>query len=107
MHKRSCRPNREKIKEQRREIKEQQAQLREKQRSEGLEPTSHASSSNATGPYETVEEEQEGRLEAVTDHMRIIKAQLPKLLKDLSKISDPRNPKKTKQTIWRVFSNIK
>jgi hypothetical protein len=31
--------------------------------------------------------------------MRIVKAQLPKLLKDLSKIPDPRNPKKTKHRL--------
>ncbi len=66
---------------------------------EGLKPASHASSSNATSPYDTVEEEHEGRLDAVAGQMHIIKAQLPQLLKRLSKISDPRNPKKTKHRL--------
>ena len=66
---------------------------------EGLKPASHASSSNATSPYDTVEEEHEGRLDAVAGQMHIIKAQLPQLLKRLSKISDSRNPKKIKHRL--------
>lgn len=73
--------------------------MRENQRAEGLTPASHASSSNATSPYGTIEEEHEGRLDAVTGQMRIIKNQLPQLLQRLSKIADPRNPKKLKHSL--------
>ncbi len=66
------------------------------QLAEGLEPTSHASSSNATSSYNSTEEEREGRLDAATGQRRIIKEQLPLLLRRLSKITDPRNPKKIK-----------
>jgi hypothetical protein len=43
-----------------------------------------------------VEEERVSRCEAVTEQIRLIKAQLPLLLKRLSRIPDPRNPKKLK-----------
>jgi len=64
-----------------------------------LHPKAHASHSNATSPYQSVEEEHEGRLEAVTEQMRIIKAQLPQLLRRLNQIPDPRNPKKMKHSL--------
>jgi len=99
MSKPSGRPNREEIKAQRKKKKQQQKELRDTQREQGLNPQSHASHSNATSIYETVEEEHEGRVTAVTEQMRIIKAQLPQLLKRLNKITDPRNPKKTKYSL--------
>ena len=99
MSKPSCRPNREKIKAQRKKKKQQQQNLSDLQRAEGLNPQSHASHSNATSLYKTVEEEHEGRLTAVTEQMRIIKAQLPQLLKQLNKINDPGNPKKIKHSL--------
>jgi hypothetical protein len=64
-----------------------------------LTPESHPSSSNATSPYDSVEAEREGRLGAVTGQMRILKAQLPQLLKRLNQIPDPRNPKKIKHSL--------
>ena len=64
-----------------------------------MHPKVHASHSNATSLYQSVEEEHEGRLEAVTEQMRIIKAQLPQLLKRLNQIPDPRNPKKMKHSL--------
>ena len=86
MSKPSGRPNREAIKAQRKKKKQQQKELRDAQRDQGLNPQSHASHSNATSIYDTVEEEHEGRVTAVTEQMRIIKAQLPQLLKRLNKI---------------------
>ncbi|MCP4350385.1 MAG: transposase family protein [Desulfobacterales bacterium] len=52
-----------------------------------------------------MEEEQAEREEAVTEQLRIIKAQLPILLKRLSKIDDPRNPKKCKHkfTVLMIY----
>ena len=55
--------------------------LREKQRAEGLDACLPA------------------RQAAATDQMRILKSQLPGLLKGLSKIKDPRNPKKVKHKL--------
>ena len=99
MSKSSRRPNREEIKAQRKKKKQQQKELRDTQKAEGLNPQSHATHSNATSVYETVAEEHEGRLTAVTGYMRIIKAQLPQLLKRLNQIDDPRNPKKVKHSL--------
>ncbi len=104
MSKPSGRPNREEIKVQRKKKKQQQKELRDTQRIQGLKPQSHASHSNATSVYETVEEEHEGRLTAVTEQMRIIKALLPQLLKRLNKISDPRNPKKVKHSFTLLMT---
>ena len=59
-------------------------------------PLQTSSKSNAVSPYQTVEEEREARLEAVTGQLRILKSQLPCLLKRLEKIPDPRQPRKTK-----------
>jgi len=55
--------------------------LREKQRAEGLDTCLPARQGGAT------------------DQMRILKSQLPGLLKGLSKIKDPRNPKKVKHKL--------
>ena len=60
--------------------KKQQKLLRKIQQTQGLLPKPHGSLPNATSAYDTVEEEKEGRTEAVTGQMRIIKAQLPRLL---------------------------
>jgi hypothetical protein len=99
MSKPSRRPNREAIKAQRKYKKEQQKKLREIQKAQGLNPSSHASHSNATSIYQSIEEEHEGRVTAVTEQARIIRAQLPQLLKRLNKIPDPRNPKKIKYSL--------
>ena len=99
MSKRSCRPNREKIKAHRREKKQQQKLLREMQKAQGLIPKSHGTTPNTKSTYETVEEEIEGRIEATTGQMNIIKMQLPSLLRRLNKIPDPRNPKKIKHSL--------
>ncbi|MES9857822.1 MAG: transposase family protein, partial [Sedimenticola sp.] len=99
MSKPSRRPGREEIKAQRRKKKQLEKELRDTQRSQGLTPKTHTTSSNATSPYDSVEAEREGRLDAVTGQMRIIKAQLPQLLKHLNQIPDPRNPKKLKHSL--------
>ena len=99
MSKPSNRPNREAIKNKRKERKKAQKELRISQQEQGLEPKSHASYSNSTSVYDTVEQEHEGRLEAVSEQVRIIKSLFPRLLKQLSKIPDPRNPKKIKYSM--------
>ena len=76
-----------------------QAVLREKQLLENLKPATKIAQKNSTCKYETVEEEIAARNTIVTDQIKIIKSQLPGLLKRLSKIKDPRNPKKIKHKL--------
>ena len=65
----------------------------------GLVAPSNFSVSNCKSKYETVEEETQARLEAVTEEAKVFKANLPVLLKRLSRIPDPRNPKKIKHKL--------
>ena len=96
MNKISRRPNREEIKKTRKEAKKAQKALRNALESEGMKPFAHSAISNCKCRYENVEEETAARTEIVTDQVRIFQSQLPLLLKRLSKIPDPRNPKKLK-----------
>jgi len=79
--------------------------LREKQSSENLKSTPKIILKNSTCEYKSVEEEIKARNTIVTDQIRIIKSQLPGLLKRLSKIKDTRNPKKLKHklTILMIY----
>lgn len=91
------RPDQEAINEKRSEKNKIRKALRKKQLSEGLRKNSpQTGQSNSTCQYKTVEEEVYARNNAVTDQIKIIHSQLPALLKRLSRISDPRNPKKVK-----------
>jgi len=49
---------------------------------------------NSTCNYGSVENEIQARNKIVADQIKCMKSQLPVLLKQLSKIKDPRNPKK-------------
>ncbi len=62
MSKTSRRPGREEIKTQRRKKKQLEKELRDTQRSQGLTPESHASSANATSPYDSVEADVPGQI---------------------------------------------
>lgn len=90
------RPTPEQIKEQGKERKRAWGQLRRKQQAEGLEPLWKAAIPNRKSGYGSVEEEQEARQEATTEQIRVFRAKLPALLTRLSRIKDPRNPKKIK-----------
>jgi len=96
MKKPSRRPGREEIKELRRERKKAGKALREKQNAEGLDIRVTATLPNRKSGYQSIEEEQEARQAAATDQMGIFRSQLPIVLKRLSKVKDPRNPKKIK-----------
>jgi len=96
MSKVSHRPNREEIKKQRKDKKKAEKALRARQRAEGLKLPSKAAIPNRTCAYKTVEEEQEARQDATTEQIRVFRATLPVLLKRLSSIDDPRNPRKIK-----------
>lgn len=99
MSKRSRRPGREAIKEQRKERSKAQRELREEQKAQGFDVPSSATISNRKCPYKTPEEEGAMRLDAVTQQIKAYRAQLPVLLERLSKIKDPRNPKKIKHKL--------
>lgn len=99
MSKPSRRANREEIKRQKKEVRKAEKQLRQRMKEKGLVAPSNFSVSNRKSKYETVEEETQARLEAVTEEVRVFKANLPVLLKRLSRIPDPRNPKKIKHKL--------
>jgi hypothetical protein len=92
----SSRPNREEIKKQRKEKKMAEKALRACQKAEGLLPPSRSSMPNRMCRYQSVEEEQRARQDATTEQIRVFRAKLPVLLQRLSKVKDPRNPKKIK-----------
>jgi len=80
-----------------------QEKLREKKRAEGLEPAATATLPNCVSPYGSIDEETEGRLEAVTEQVKIMRAKLPILLRQLRAIRDPRHPKKIRHRLTCVF----
>ncbi len=103
MSKPSRRPNREEIKRLKKEKKKAERELREQQRAEGLEPRSHTTTPNRKSEYGTVEEEKNDRRIAVIEQIRIFRDKLPALLRQLSEIKDPRNPKKVKHKLAIVL----
>lgn len=104
MSKRS-RPSRESIKTQIRERKQAQRALRKTQEAAGLIAPPSATISNRKCEQTTEEEERATRRDAVTGQIRVYRAQLPVLLKRLSKIEDLRNPKKIrhKLTVLMIY----
>jgi hypothetical protein len=96
MSKVSRRPNHEEIKAQRKEKKRAEKLLHNSQRAQGLTLPAKGSIPNRKCEYKDVAEERLARQNAVTEQVRIFRAKLPILLKRLSDIEDPRNPKKIK-----------
>ena len=96
MSKPNRRPNRAAIKQQRKEKKKAEKQLLAEQRTQGLNTQVTPSIKNGKSNYQTSDEEKIARMTAVTEQHRIFQASLPILLRRLSKIPDPRNPKKIK-----------
>ena len=102
MSKLSSRPNREAIKKQRKEAKKAEKHLLKIQRAKGFKSV-QPSISNGKNKYKTVAKEQQIRMTAVTEQHRILQANLPVLLKRLSRIPDPRNPKKIKYKLTALM----
>lgn len=94
MSKPSRRPNRETVKQQRKEKKRKQRELWGQQKTQGLVPPARTTSSNGTSQLEDVEQERQVRTDATTEQVQIARQLLPILLRRLSKIKDPRNPKR-------------
>ena len=103
MSKPSRRANREVIKQKRKERKKAAKQLLQTQRAKGLAPAVGPSISNAKSSYQSEQEEKHARLTAVSEQHRILQANLPVLLRGLSKIADPRNAKKIKYKLTMVM----
>jgi len=99
MSKPSRRPNREEIKTQRKEQKRAQKALREELKGKGFNISSHSTISNHKCEFRSVEEESAARNEAVLEQLKGFRGKLPVLLRRLSKIPDPRNPKKTQHKL--------
>lgn len=99
MSKPSRRANREEIKAQRKQRKRAQKALRDELRKKGLNGSSHATISNHKCEYKDENEERRARNEASWEQLKVFRAKLPVLLRQLSRIPDPRNPKKTKHKI--------
>ena len=103
MSKPCSRANREAIKRARKEKKEAEKQLLQSQQIRGLVAADRDYMANSKSGYQTVAEEQQARMTAVTDQMRVFQSNLPVLLRRLSKIPDPRNPKKIKYKLTLVM----
>jgi len=90
MSKESRRPGREEIKELRGQRKKGAKALRARQEAQGLKAPLKAAMPNRKSEYESVEQEQKARQEAVTEQVRVFRSKLPILLKRLSKIYAPK-----------------
>ena len=54
---------------------------------------------DSTSKFKTVEEEEQARRDATVEQVKVFRTQLPALLLQLSRIQDPRNPKKIKHKL--------
>jgi hypothetical protein len=105
MSKKIPRPKTEQIKLQRKEKKKAWYRLRAHQKAHGLYLPSKAAIPNRTCTYTSVEEERQARQDATTEQIRVFRATLPVLLPRLSRIKDPRNPRKIqhKHTLLMLY----
>ncbi|MCP4062882.1 MAG: transposase family protein, partial [Gammaproteobacteria bacterium] len=99
MGKRSRRPARELAKARAKAYKK----LRKKRQAEGLATPRTATTPNRKSQLRTPEEERQAREDATGGYFQILRKQLPTLLKRLSKIPDPRVPKKTHHKLTMVL----
>lgn len=90
-----------------REVRKQrqkaQKKLREKRKSEGFEVFPSATLPNRVSSLSTAAEEKELRQDVAVEHFKILADQLPSLLERLSRIPDPRNPKKISHQLTMVM----
>jgi hypothetical protein len=103
MSKPSRRPTREARKQHKQKRRAAQRELRAHRAAAGRLPPRAASVSNRLCPYSSEAEEQAAREDAVAGQLGVFRTLLPKLLKELSKIPDPRQPKKVKHKLRVVL----
>lgn len=83
--------------------KDNRSALRAQREAEGLAHPVTATLPNGKSRFVSVVEEREARQDAVIEQQRVFQAQLPKLLRRLSKMPDPRNPKSIKHKLTIVL----
>jgi len=93
------RPSRAELKEQRSHKRRQEKALREQQRRDGLLPRTPPPLPNTCSAYANIDEEQQAREAAASGQFRILRRELPALLKRLGQIPDPRNPNKCRHRL--------
>jgi hypothetical protein len=99
MSKPSRRPNREELKTARQERNQAQKALGRRLAEDGVPRKSHSTISNRKCRYQSSEEEGVARTEATWEQLKVLRAELPRLLKRFAAIPDPRNPRKTKHKL--------
>ena len=103
MGKASCRPTREARQQHKAKVRAARRQWRAQQTAAGVRQPQPVSASNALCGYATVEAEQAAREAAVAAQLPVYRELLPKLLEDLGRIPDPRQPKKCKHKLTVVL----
>src|SRR5216683_331156 len=83
---------REELKRKKQARREAARALRRRQAAEDLLPVPKATIENGKSAWKTMEEEKQARQEAAEEQLRVYRSVLPRLLKRLAKIPDPRNP---------------
>src|SRR6266851_3764985 len=83
---------REELKRKKQARQEAARALRRRQAAEDLLPVPKATIENGKSAWKTMEEEKQARQEAAEEQLRVYRSVLPRLLKRLAKIPDPRNP---------------
>ena len=101
MSKPSKRPNREERKAHKKVLAAKGA-LREQQKKDGTYQV-QTGVSNTTSAFKTVEEERQGREEAVAAQIQVFRVMLPTWLKQLSTLDNPRQAKKVKYKLAVVL----
>ena len=96
-------PSHRASREQRKAKRKAEKELRRQKLAQGLDVRKTATISNAKSPYPTSEEETGARHRAVEEYFAILRTQLPTLLIRLSKIPDPRNPKKIRHKMTSIL----
>ncbi len=101
MSKPSRRATREARKEHKAKLRAAQRELRRRQAEAGLSVPTPASAavSNRRSPWKTKEEEQAGREAAAGAQLKVWRSLVGKLMKDLERIPDVRNPRKSKHKL--------
>jgi hypothetical protein len=105
MSKPSRRPTREARKQDWQQRKEVRKELRRQQAEAGLDAPPKNTILNGKSALENPQQEQEDRQKTVEEQLKVWRSTLPRLLKRLGRIKDPRNPKtiKHKHTVILLY----
>jgi len=85
------------------EIRKSSQELKERNGERNIEPSAHTTIKNNKSKLETVEEEKEFRHDIVEEHLKIYRNLLPKILQNLSRIKDYRDPKRIEHKLTVVL----